>query len=187
MRNRILLIILVLLAGLVLGACERQKKNHSHLSGKVEFSGSDISAEGRTLPEFILPDIRDGREIRRDSYVGRVVLVGFLSPLCPLCRKEMGELQKIQEDFSATGFAVLGMMDEEDDQIEMKEVMEKGKYNFSMVVADQPLMKAFGAITDLPVAFLVDRHGLIRQKYLAHLDIEVVRKDIEQLLTRKEK
>jgi thiol-disulfide isomerase/thioredoxin len=182
MRNRILLIILLLLAGQALCACQRQNKNQGHHFDKVEFSGSDISAEGRTLPEFILPNIRDGREIKRDSFVGRVVLVDVLSPFCPLCRKEMGDLQKIQDDFPATGFAVLGMMNEEDDQSEMKLLMEEGKYSYPMVVADQPLKKAFGNIIDVPVAFLVDRQGLILKKYIAHLDFQVVRKDIERLL-----
>ncbi len=184
MRNLCLLIIIFLLVGLGIGGCERRNKNQAHPSDKDQFSGIDISAEGRTLPKFILPDIRDGREIRSDSYIGRVVLVDFLSPLCPVCRKEMGELQKMQEDFPAASFAVLGMMSAEDDQAQMKVVMEKGKFTFPMIVVDKALQKAFGTKINMPIAFLVDRQGVIRKKYLNHLDIEVVRKDIEQLQPR---
>ncbi len=187
MRYRILLIALFFLAGALISGCDRQEaKGPHHFSEELGFSGIDVSAAGMTLPEFILPNVRDNREIKSSSYAGRILLVAFVSTWCPKCREEMSELQKIQGELPDSDFAVLGMVPEEDDQGEMKVIMDKMNLTYPMVVADEVVKKAFGSITDVPVAFLIDRQGLIRMKYLNHLDLPQLHKDIEELINRKQ-
>jgi len=182
MPNRILLIFLVVLVGCGLCGCERKGKNRTHLSEQVEFSGADISAEGRKLVDFYLEDIRDGKEVSRRMFADRVLLVAYVASWCPLCREEMLDLQELRKSLPTTDFAALGVASAEEDLAEIKVIVKQLNLSYPMVMNNPELEKSFGTVSTVPVAFLVDRHGLIRMKYLSHLDIPVVKKDIENLL-----
>jgi len=187
MPNRILLIFFVVMVGSGLCGCERKVRNQTHLPNQTEFSGVDISAEGRKLQDFYLEDIRDGKEVSRGMFVDRVLLVAFVASWCPLCREEMLDLQELRKFLPENDFSALGVASTEEDLDEIKVIVKQLNLSYPMVVNDPELEKSFGSVSTVPVAFLVDRQGLIRKKYLSHLDISVVKADIESLLNRGNK
>jgi peroxiredoxin len=66
--------------------------------------------EGALAPDFLLKD-GDGKGVRLSDLAdrGRVLLVFFRGPLCPICRAELGELAKRQADFEASRVTVLAV------------------------------------------------------------------------------
>ena len=54
---------------------------------------------------------------------------------------------------------------------------------YPVVLGGQEVSRAYGGVRSIPTAFLIDRDGLVRRRYIGYQKKEVFEKDLKVLLT----
>jgi thiol-disulfide isomerase/thioredoxin len=114
----------------------------------------------------------DGSKFTVSSKKGKVLLLNIWGIWCGPCRAEMPELVKMQDQYGAQGFEVVGInIGDEDGETENMDAIKKfvgqQKLNYTIARSTDPAAttKAFHAITQksvVPQSLLVDREGRLR-------------------------
>jgi thiol-disulfide isomerase/thioredoxin len=104
----------------------------------------------------------DGRVIDSESLKGKVVLVHFWATWCPPCRKEMPALAAFYKQHAKDGFEVIAVsLDEASNIAEVRRFVQS--YGFPVAMMDSSRMDGFGRVWALPLSFLIDRKGVLRE------------------------
>lgn len=137
----------------------------------------------RAAPNFSRVDLRH-KKIELTSYRGKVVLLNFWATWCGPCLTEMPTFTEWQNKYSSEKFQVIGisMDDAAPDVIAMA---NKLKLNYPVLMGDEHLGIAYGGVLGLPVTFLIDRHGKIRERYQGASDLTDIKREIESLLNTR--
>lgn len=143
---------------------------------------------GKLAPEFELPDLA-GKKVSLAGFKGKVVLLNFWATWCATCTAELPALAKLDATFKDQGFLVLTVsLDGRTDPV--RDFLRKKGLSLA-VLMDSEKEASFDlyAVTALPVSFLIDRDGLIVEKYLGERDWNSgeIKKRISGLLPREKK
>ena len=133
--------------------------------------------------ELSLPSLA-GKTVRLSDFRGKVVLLDFWATWCPPCIAEVPDLIELHKSFSSDGFTVLGVAIEEASVKDVEEFVREYKVPYPILYAEQR-PKGY-RIRALPTAYLLDRRGRLRQRYLGMKDPLDLRRDIRELLEEKE-
>ncbi len=129
-------------------------------------SSSPEKEDIRHAPDFTLATI-DGNRVRLSDFKGKVVLLDFWATWCPPCRAAIPHLVELQEKYGKDGLVVIGMnMDQNPD--DLAEFMSRTTFNYPVVRVDEQTRTAYGGVPSIPMAFLIDRKGRIREKYMGY-------------------
>jgi hypothetical protein len=93
-------------------------------------------------------------------------------------------LKKIQSRFGADGFAVIALAVDNENKVGLRNLIQKQKINYQVLLADEAIKKDFGGVAILPTMFLVNREGILLKKYFGHIDRDSLVQDIKQALER---
>ncbi len=130
-------------------------------------------------PNFSRFDLNH-KKIQLSAYRGKVVLLNFWATWCGPCLLEMPRFVEWQKQFGQDKFQVIGVsMD--DATPEVVATVSKLKIDYPVLMGDEHLGEAYGGVLGLPVTFLIDQHGKIRQRY-GSVDLARVKGDIQNLL-----
>ncbi|MCL7487043.1 MAG: TlpA family protein disulfide reductase [Desulfobulbaceae bacterium] len=134
------------------------------------------------MPQFSLPSALGGEVIRSEDFAGKVLLVTFFATWCPPCRQEIPTLIKLQNDYQASGFSVIGLsVDERGPKVVVK-MIEKEKINYPVLMAKGKTTKDFGGVAGIPTSFLVNREGVIVKRYPGYVPHALLEKDLLEIL-----
>lgn len=159
-------------------ACERQEG--AGTSGQE----GRRSAGALLMPRFTLPQVVDRPAVNSDDLAGKVVLATFFATWCPPCLQEIPALIRLQEEYGASGFSVLGLsVDQAGPEVVAQLVRDKG-ITYPVVMADEEVASGFGGFSGIPTSFLVDRQGRIVQRYIGYTEREVLAGDVIALLEK---
>jgi cytochrome c-type biogenesis protein len=116
------------------------------------------------------PDVEfealDGKAIRLSSLHGRVVLLNFWATWCLPCRAEIPEFNALQRDLESKGFSVVGVSVSPVDTADSIRSFQKDiKQDYTVLRGPETIGTQFGNGPGLPVTYLLDREGRIRQKF----------------------
>jgi thiol-disulfide isomerase/thioredoxin len=143
----------------------------------------EMSQEERQMPSFNLPSpFSEVSSISSDSLKGKVLLVSFFSSWCQSCLEEIPLLNKLQNKFSDQGFVLIAIAIDQENKVGLKNLIQKRKINYPVLLAEEATRKDFGGISILPTMFLVNREGIILKKYFGHIDHESLVQGIKQTL-----
>lgn len=143
------------------------------------------TANGDTLgkmPEFALPSALDGKEVRSEDFIGMVVLITFFATWCPPCRQEIPALIRLQDDYGARGFSVIGLSVDEKGPKTVVKMIKKEKINYPVLMARGKTMGDFGGVVGIPTSFLVNKQGMIVKRYPGYVPHDLLEKDIKNIL-----
>ncbi|MGA7077387.1 MAG: TlpA disulfide reductase family protein [Terriglobales bacterium] len=110
----------------------------------------------REHPEFTLTDLA-GKRWTFSELRGKVILVNFWATWCPPCRKKMPDLDALYGRFSAKGFVVLGISDEEADKV--SPFIRDHKVSFPVLLDPGRKVHEALAVEGIPKSFVYDREG----------------------------
>ena len=120
---------------------------------------------GQTAPAFDLVGAGD-RHLSSSGLEGKVALLYVWFTGCPPCMKEAPELARLQHEFGAKGFEVVGA--NADDLLGLgisdeahQRYAEKEGITFPIVRWTKESNQAYGSVSIYPTLFLIDRQGRI--------------------------
>lgn len=115
-------------------------------------------------PEVELSTL-EGQPFHLANLHGRVVLLNFWATWCMPCRAEIPEFNAMQRDLKAQGLEVVGVSTSPGDTIEVIRDFQKDlKQEYTVLRGAEAVGQKFGNGPGLPVTYLIDREGRIRQK-----------------------
>jgi cytochrome c biogenesis protein CcmG/thiol:disulfide interchange protein DsbE len=120
---------------------------------------------GEAAPPLVLTAI-DGTSIDLAKLRGKVVLVNFWATWCAPCRKEMPVLDAFYRRHRGQGFELIGIsIDFARDAAKMRKVAAGVSY--PAVGINDIGVNGFGAPEGVPVTYVIDAEGIIRDKFIA--------------------
>ena len=134
---------------------------------------------GSVSPAFQLLDL-EGNQISLSDYNGKVVLLNFWATWCAPCRVEMPAMESLYQDLNKDGLEVLAISIDPQGMVVTRPFQEAMGLTFTILHdADFRVGAAYGART-LPMTYLIDRKGIIRQRIFGARDWNGV--DARQLI-----
>lgn len=171
-------VIAVVIMLLLAGCTGRNEREESNPTGII-----DISMQGRQMPSFHLPSpLSENTAISSGSFEGRVILVSFFASWCRSCLEEIPLLKKMQDRYDDQEFSIIAIALDRENEQGLKNLIQKQKINYPVLLADETVKKDFGGIAILPTMFLVNRDGILMKKYSGHIERDSLIRDIEQTL-----
>ncbi|MEJ7713798.1 MAG: cytochrome c biogenesis protein/redoxin [Pyrinomonadaceae bacterium] len=116
------------------------------------------------LPEADFQTL-EGAPYRLEDLRGRVVLLNFWATWCGPCRGEIPEFNAMQRDLEARGLSIVGVSTQ-DTAEQVRDFQSDVKQDYKLLLADNEVSTKFGNGPGLPVTYVIDRQGRIRQKLL---------------------
>lgn len=109
----------------------------------------------------------DAQPFHLASLRGRVVLLNFWATWCIPCRAEIPEFNAMQKELQARGFSMVGASVSPVDTADAIRSFQKDvKQEYTVVRGAEEIGAKFGNGPGLPVTYLLDRDGRIRQKFI---------------------
>ena len=139
----------------------------SKLKLKEEPAPGTLAAPAATnaaaAPNVQFPKL-DGGQLRLADLRGRVVVLNFWATWCIPCRSEIPVLSAMQKSMDAEGLTVVGVSyDDTADGI--KEFQRELKQDYTVVLGGNEVGAQLPA-SPLPTTYIIDRQGLIRDKFI---------------------
>lgn len=168
-------LILLALTLPLLGGCTDEDRDNADKTTLVRI--------GQLAPDFTLPLYPEG-EITLSSLRGKIVLLTFWDPECPMCRDEIAVVEeRIINRFSAENFQYLPVA-RGAELTPLRGFCIANNYHFPIAADSQRQAYGLYATMYVPRSFIIDEKGYIRsisvEYELEHLD-EIAAK-IEQML-----
>jgi len=134
-------------------------------------------------PDFTLVD-GDGNSHNIGEWDGKVILLNFWAAWCPPCKEEIPDFVRLQEDFGAQGFVVVGVAIDTPENAQA--FMDTVGVNYPVLMAQEagiPLAQQYGnRLGALPYSVIIDRQGHIVSTHVAKIDYQKVARIIRPLL-----
>ena len=153
-------------------------------SGQTGDTGTRTARSGEVgtpAPEFTLPDIA-GNQVASSSLKGKVVILDFWATWCPPCREEIPHFVNLQSKDRDQGLAIVGLSLDAGGAKDVKPFAEEHDVNYTMLIANEEIARAYGNITAIPTTFVIDREGKIVQRFIGYTAPEVFERTIKPLL-----
>lgn len=160
------LVVAVLLSGFFLlnvsgGVSAWTRDDHGSNSRLVAERG--VVKVGEEAPNFQLRDL-NGNTVSLSQLRGKVVLVNFWATWCGPCRIEMPAMEQLYRSYSRKDFEILAVSTDPQGAAVTRPFQQEMGFTFPILHdAEYRIGLMYGA-RSLPMTFMVDRQGIVRQK-----------------------
>ncbi len=146
-------------------------------------SGTADSAQmtPKLAPDFQLKDV-DGAVHKLSDLRGKVVMLNFWATWCPPCRKEIPEFAELQQEYGAQGIQFIGIALDDEGLAKIKPWLANHPVSYPILVPDDKVGPSYGDMTSIPVTFVIDRKGMIRNSFVGWREKPVVEAMFKPLL-----
>lgn len=155
------------------------------LGGATGLVASPAAARGLRLGEPAPPAVLvtlDGTRIASADLLGQVVILTFWATYCGPCREELPLLSAYAATHATDGLRVLGFcIDEPDSVAAVRDVARTLSFPVGFLREDSA--PAYGRIWRMPVSFVIDRAGRLRDNGWARRDSAWTAASLERIVT----
>ncbi len=124
-----------------------------------------ILRTGQTAPAFSLSDINGKTWRFPEDLKGKVVAIRFWADWCKSCAEEMPVIEKVYNKYKDKGLVILAVNIGQERAAVVKFV-NGIKISYPVLLDPGTVVTKRYGVTGLPITFIIDRNGIIRQKIL---------------------
>ncbi len=159
-------------------------------SSESDLEGAPVSGPAsrglQPAPDFTLDRV-DGGTLQLSSLRGKVVLLDFWATWCAPCRRAIPHLNKLHSTYGEDGFEIVGIsVDQPRGTVAaldlVRAFMARTTMKYPNVMGSLSVVTAYGGIRSIPTAFLIDREGRIRHRYVGYQPPHVLDRDVKAVL-----
>jgi|SRR5579871_621216 peroxiredoxin len=180
--GRIIIIVLVVATVAILLRALLTPSSPNSSNSKSDVPGAAAPLVDHYAPNVTLLDLHNNR-VSLSSWRGKVVVLNFWYVACEPCRFEMPALQQTYDADTSKGLIVVGVNTSDDATSITQFVRGLG--------ITYPILRDAGQratiqyrVVDTPTSFIIDRHGVIRYKFVGPLDKATLVHDVTALLAQ---
>ncbi|MGD0281920.1 MAG: redoxin domain-containing protein [Dissulfurispiraceae bacterium] len=140
-----------------------------------------ILRTGQTAPAFSLADI-NGKTLRfPEDLKGKVVAMRFWADWCKSCAEEMPVIEKTYNKYKDKGLVILAVnIGQEKDRV--VKFVDGIKITYPVLLDPGAVVTKRYGVTGLPITFIIDRNGIIKQKILGEAGQKVFEDIVQEQL-----
>ena len=126
-----------------------------------------LASTGRaaSAPDFTLKDVISGQAYTLSQLRGQVVMLNFFTFTCEPCKKEMPDLNQIDQEFKSQGLQMIGVGLASTPE-QLRAIAQQFGLNYPVLLGNDTVSNAYGKIEFVPATFIIDRQGNIVRKIL---------------------
>ena len=125
---------------------------------------SPVATVGKPAPKFDTIDLK-GDVWSLSKLKGKVVFVNFWATWCPPCREEMPSMQRLYTMLPKDKFEMIALYNKDNPEL-VKNFIAKLGITLPILDDQQNIIGQRYGLTGLPETFIVDKQGVIREKYI---------------------
>jgi peroxiredoxin len=133
-------------------------------------------------PDVTLVDA-SGNHVRLASLRGKVVVLNFWYASCPGCQIELPTLEHVYQQDRSAGLVIVGV-DVADDARTMTTFTQRIGLTYPVFLDESGHAMAAYQLSATPSSFVIDRQGVIRDRFVGPVDPDALRRDTSALLSR---
>lgn len=158
-------VLLMIIAIALLGACVSGEKSDGAVKG---------------APNFVLQDL-DGQNVSLSGLKGKVVVLDFWATWCPPCRASLPGVEKLHQTYAGRGLVILGIALDSGDWDSVKDFRTEYGITYPVLKGTDDVAQQY-LVRTIPTFVIVDREGNIRKRYIGSGSEEQIEKEIKPLL-----
>jgi peroxiredoxin len=128
---------------------------------------------GAKAPGFVLENLKGGT-LRLGDLRGKVVLLNFFATWCGPCREEIPELVKLHKRFKDRGLEIVGISLDMEGAAVLAPFKKRYMISYPIVLGTRQTVLDYGGIKGIPTSFLIDRKGMIIERFVGWRPAEVI-------------
>jgi peroxiredoxin len=135
---------------------------------------------GQVAPDFTLTT-PDGTSITLSQLRGQAVVLNFWATWCPVCRRELPEIEAAYQKYREQGVVILGV-DQQESPDEVAEFMAQNGLNYPTVIDPQGEVGKTYQVIGIPTAVFIDAQGVVRARHIGPLTVSQFDEYVDPLL-----
>jgi len=142
---------------------------------------SPLVASARPAPSFTVKTL-EGKPLKSADLRQKPVVVDFWATWCGPCRASMPHLSAMQTRYEKRGLTVIGLSVDERGPQEVKKFANKLGVKFTLAMANDDVLDAYGPIRSIPTTFFINRKGDIVRRVVGYIDGETMEDYVKEIL-----
>lgn len=140
-----------------------------------------LSAHARQAPSFSVKTL-EGKPVRLAELRNKPVIVDFWATWCGPCRASMPHLSSMQSRYEKQGLTVIGMSVDDGGPQDVRKFANKLGVKFTLAMANDEILDAYGPIRSIPTTFFISRKGEIVRRVVGYIDGETMEDYVKEIL-----